>query len=394
MTDDPDLWTGARVQSTADELLRLGCLDYADWNPELGARARAMVAADRGLARDSIYTAAACGDVDHVRAELARDPSLARTRGGSHGWMPLLYACYARIDPPGGSTLEVARVLLAAGADPDAGFLWNGNVPPFTALTGAFGEGEHGVNFPPHVARDALATMLLDAGADPNDGQTLYNRHFAPDDGHLRLLLAYGLGTERGGPWYARLGSRLDSPRQLLIEELWSAARADYRARVELLVEHGADVDGVGRRDRRSIYATAIRNGNREIAAYLLAHGATPAPPEDAFEAAVVAGDRETALALAPSHPARDPHLVGRAVGARRVAALRLMAELGYPFAGNPTLPLHGAAWRGDVALVELLLELGADPAERDPEHDGTPLGWARYNHQQAVVELLERLPP
>ena len=31
---------------------------------------------------------------------------------------------------------------------------------------------------PPHPECDALARLLLDAGADPNDSQTLYNRHF------------------------------------------------------------------------------------------------------------------------------------------------------------------------------------------------------------------------
>lgn len=31
--------------------------------------------------------------------------------------------------------------------------------------------------------------MLLSRGADPNDAQTLYNRMFGRDDGHLRILL-------------------------------------------------------------------------------------------------------------------------------------------------------------------------------------------------------------
>lgn len=68
---------------------------------------------------------------------------------------------------------------------------------------------------------------LLDAGADPNDGQTLYNRHFRSGDEHLRLLLSYGLGSDRGGPWYARFGDRLIRPAQLLVDELWAAARKD-----------------------------------------------------------------------------------------------------------------------------------------------------------------------
>ena len=70
-----------------------------------------------------------------------------------------------------------ARLLLSHGADPNAGFLW-GATYAFTALTGAFGEGEDGINQLPHPQCDALATLLLESGADPNDGQALYNRHF------------------------------------------------------------------------------------------------------------------------------------------------------------------------------------------------------------------------
>ncbi len=64
-------------------------------------------------------------------------------------------------------------ILLQHGADPNAGYLWQGEVPPFTVLTGLFGNGEQGsVNDPPHPHAIRLATLLLDAGADPNDGQS------------------------------------------------------------------------------------------------------------------------------------------------------------------------------------------------------------------------------
>ncbi len=153
----------------ADRLLRLACMDYDDWHPSHAARARRMLAEQPSLSRASIYTAAAVGDVRASRDLLAADRSLAAARGGPLRWEPLLYVCYSRLDSetPGHSTLGVVRLLLEQGADPNARFLWRGNVPPFTALTGAFGEGENGNNQPRHRDCDALATLLLEHGADP-----------------------------------------------------------------------------------------------------------------------------------------------------------------------------------------------------------------------------------
>jgi ankyrin repeat protein len=51
---------------------------------------------------------------------------------------------------------------------------------------------------------------------------------------------------------------------------------------------------------------------------------------------------------------------------------------------------LHQAAAEGDVELARLLLALGADPDLRDARFDSTPLGWARYFEQPAVVDVLE----
>ncbi len=89
--------------------------------------------------------------------------------------------------------LDVARMLLAAGADPNAGYLWQGLACPFTVLTGVFGEGELGpVRQPRHPCAQPLARLLLTAGADANDAQALYNRMFEPGNDHLELLFELG----------------------------------------------------------------------------------------------------------------------------------------------------------------------------------------------------------
>jgi hypothetical protein len=398
----------------AERLIRLSCLDYGAWRPPFAGQAREFLAGNPALAGTDIFTASAVGDVAAAERILSRDGALARTKGGPFGWEPLLYACYSRLDgdAPEYSTLEVARLLLAREADPNAGFLWSGNLPPFTALTGAFGEGEDGSNQPPHRDQDALARLLLEAGADPNDGQTLYNRHFRPNDDHLKLLFAYGLGQDRGGPWFYRFPDRLMSPAAMLAEELWCAARKNFVERVELLVEHGADVNMPGFRDGRTPYEAALLAGNEEVAEYLLRNGARriELDPDAAFAAACVTGRRDEVRARLKADPelierlgpGGRSRLVHRAVEANRIEGVRLLAELGFEMTGRTrhdgvgmnldVTPLHNAAWMGNFQMVRLLLDLGADPTVREPTYDATPADWAEHNHQAEVAAYLANL--
>ena len=54
--------------------------------------------------------------------------------------------------------------------------------------------------------------------------------------------------------------------------------------------------------------------------------------------------------------------------------------------------PLHRACSEGHQAVVEVLLEHGADPEVTDDVYDATPLIWARYNERPDIAELLENL--
>ncbi len=183
----------------------MACLTYVDWHRSNPEKARRLLAEHPDLASANISTASALGDVATVRRMIDADADLVNGKGGPLRWEPLLYACYSRLDGiPGCSTVDVARLLLSRGADPNAGFLYAGNYA-FTALTGVFGRGEDWPNQPPHPECDTLARLLLEAGADPNDSQALYNRHFKENDDHLKLLFEYGLGQDKGGPWLTRL---------------------------------------------------------------------------------------------------------------------------------------------------------------------------------------------
>lgn len=392
--------------SIVDQFINLACLTYSWDQPNRRDKARELLAANPSISRENIYAAATVGDVAAVRRMLGENSALAKTRGGPRKWEPLLYAAYSRLNSsaPKHSTLEVARLLLKNGADPNAGFLWEGHYI-FTALTGAFGEGESGpANQPEHQYCYQLARLLLEAGADANDSQTLYNRMFTGGTRHLELLFEFGLGKGGDGVWFKRLGSRLETPSQMLQQQLGWAVKYNQPARLRLLIEHGVDVNTPDTRLRRTPYELALLNGNNEIAQYLLDHGATETSLSDldAFSAACLTADAARARSLLGKNPtlidqlgSERSELLNRAAETDKRDAVRLMAELGFDLNEvKRTAPLHLAAAGGHLDMVKLLIELGADPTVRDAEFNARPLGWAEYNHQTQVAEFLEQFEP
>ena len=66
------------------------------------------------------------------------------------------------------------------------------------------------------------------------------------------------------------------------------------------------------------------------------------------------------------------------------------MIDLGFDLSPSGAhTPLHAAAWRGQSAVIEVLLKAGADPKLRDPEHFSPPLGHALYGQRQEAIALL-----
>ena len=393
----------APAADPADELLRLACLVYGGDDLARPARAAEMLRSDPSLGSRSIHTAAAVGDTAATAGMLAADRSLATAPGGPFGWEPLLYVAYSRLQARD-SHVAVARLLLDHGADPNAGYLWDGFYL-FTALTGAFGYGEDAANQPPHPEARALATLLLQAGADPNDDQTIYNRHFRTDNDHLEVLLAHGLGGPRRGPWPARLGEHLTEPPLLLEDALvFSADNDAYAERVELLLAHGVDPDGQGTRHpalrgRRPI-ERALEHGAQRNVELLRAAGAKP-PRTDAVDdllALAASGDREAvdrALAGDPGLAARlverHPRALIDAAERGNRAGVELLARVGYDVnLRDGHTALHLAAYAGDRAACELLVALGADPKIRDTSFDAPAAGWAHHAHHDELAGWLE----
>ena len=357
-------------------------------------RAERWLERDPGIAGAGVVPALILGDLSRVQTELRRDPALSRVQLRPRGWTPLMYVCHscflgsdpARIE----GLVAVARLLLAEGADPNVSEPspnWPGSM--WTPLYGAAG-----VAHEPELTR-----LLLEAGASPDDGESVYHSCETRDHTCLRLLLDHGAKVNGTNALPHMLDYDDLEGLRLLLEagadpNEGGLHHAIVRGRdpsfIELLVEHGADPRRP-RRDGLTPYALAVRLNRSEVAELLTRLGAAPtAGPVDAFLAALRRGDAgvvETALAdnpgLVQSLRPGELELLPESATWTDDTTLRLVLDAGFPLHTRGELDgtaLHHAAWWGQARNVGLLLERGADVhAGSWFGPDSTPLAWTTH---------------
>jgi hypothetical protein len=229
-------------------------------NPRVAVR---MFAENPDLVADSPYLACAIGDEDALRRATSADPAWVDRPGGPLKLPPLLAITHS-------SLLQVpefrerlhrsVRFLLAAGANPNQriGNRWppaSVDEPsddfPLSALYGAAGRNHD----------SELTKLLLDAGADPNDGESLY--HSLENLVCTRLLLEHG----------ARIGGT---------NAFYRVFDFDNVAALELLLQHGADPNEPARNPPLTDWGSPLlwavrRRRSRQHVETLLKAGADPA---------------------------------------------------------------------------------------------------------------------
>ncbi|HMI89933.1 MAG TPA: hypothetical protein VK509_01155, partial [Polyangiales bacterium] len=259
-------WSAAGSETLIAELLQSACvfsggaLDL----PSKWRRAERIRARHPELARANLHAAVLCGELEHVERLLRSDRSAVARKAGPQQWEPLLVLCYSRLpnERAAQNAVEIARRLLDAGAEPNSVFtLGDDPATRFSALTGALGRGE--MDVPEHPCADALAGLLLERGADPNDSQGLYNTCLRGDElKWLELFAQHGLDASAAINWHAdpaeaaKAGS--DKAGSLFGYLLVAAARNGQRARFEWLLAHGADANARSIYTGLSVYQTAL----------------------------------------------------------------------------------------------------------------------------------------
>jgi ankyrin repeat protein len=253
-----------------------------------------------------------------------------------------------------------------------------------------------------------LVRLLLARGADPNRGNDygwtkLHQAGYSNRRELAEILLEAGARTD--------LSARGDGGTPLIAALFWG-----HRDVVDLLGSEPRNLRvaaGLGDLDLiRELVGTRLAGAHR---VYYRPHGGFPAwepsdDPQEVLDEALVwaaKADRVEALPLLVELGARvgaDPYRgtpLAWAAANGRVASIRKLVELGAdvnqrgtfggPDHGEGVTALHLAAQGGREEAVEALLELGADPTIHDGCHDSPPSGWASYAGHAALAELLKR---
>ena len=326
-------------------------------------RAQAILAAHPEIAGGDIHTAAVLGDAAAVRRFLERDRADATAKGGPRGWDALTHLCFSRFlrldRSRSDGFLRAAEALLDAGASANTGWHETNHQPRpewESALYGAAGVAHHA----------ELTRLLLERGADPNDGEVTYHAPETYDNAAMRVLVESGKLTDdslaillvRKADWHDLEGIRFlleqgADPNRMTgwgYTALHQAVRRDNGLdRIEPMLDRGADPALENRSDGRSAAAMAARRGRGDLLELFERRGVTLAL--SGVERLLAACARNDAAAVR-SLAGREPGLIGEVVAARG----RILAE----FAGN-----------GNTEGVRNLLDLGVDPAAVFEEGDG-----------------------
>jgi len=418
----PDLKRYVEMQTVAREARAVRVLHWAQLvysgdvsgtvnraNPRVALR---ILADDPDLVAGDPYLACAIGDERTLRQVTQAEPAWVNLSGGPLRLPPLFAVAHSsllRVEEFRERLHRCAQLLLAAGADVNQRI--HSRWPPGSlnepdqryALSTLYGAA--GSNHDPDLTK-----LLLEAGADPNDGESLY--HSLENPACTRLLLEHGARIAESNAIYRAIDLEDDTALKLLLAHggdpneparnppltdwgsplAWAIRRRRPR-HAKALLDVGADVSRPAA-DGASPYQLALRFGLSDVAALLRERIDVPdISDEERFVAACARGDetearriRDARPDLPASLPAVQLRLLPDMAAEGAGDAVRLMVSLGWPIAVRggdwDASALNLAVFRGDADLTRFLLEHGAKWTEQHgygANACGT-LSWASLN--------------
>ncbi len=320
-------------------------------------QAQSILAEHPEVASSNIHAAAILGEDGGVRRFLERDPTAATAKGGPRGWDALTHLCfsrYLRLDRGrSDSFVRAATALLDAGANANTGWFEMNHQPQpewESAIYGAAGVAHHA----------GLTRLLLERGADPNDGETPYHAPETFDNAALKVLVESGKLTD-------------DSLTTILLRKTdWH----DYDG-IKWLLEHGVDPNRTSRWGKTALHNAVLSDNDLEIIEVLMDHGSDP-----------------TLVATRPDRwSTGSPGKSAIAMAARRGRGdvLDLFEKRGIPIVLDGVERLIAACARNDSAAIRSVA--GQEPQlVRELEADGGRLlaQFAGVGNTNGVRQLLD----
>ncbi len=399
------------VHDPRTALIKAACVPREGWHASGTLdEAQAILAAHPEVKDADIYTAAILGDETAVRRFITIDPRCASARGGPYDWDPITYLCfsrYLRLDHArSAGFVRTAQALLDSGASANTCWFEKSHQPEpefESAIYGASGVARH-----PELTR-----LLLDRGADPNDGETPYHAPETHDNAIVEVLVESGRLTAdslatmllRKADWHHYEGIKYllehgaDPNRQTHWGHtgLHQAIRRDNALQtVEVMLDHGANPSLENRSDGKSAIAMAVHRGRGDVldlferrGVLIDLHGverliAACARQDGAMVRSIAAAEPELVRGLL----AGGGSLAARFAGNGNTDGLRHLLDLGVPVAAPDQegdlffestvggTALHAAAWRARHDTVRFLIERGA-PVDALDGKGRTPLSLA-----------------
>jgi ankyrin repeat protein len=403
---------GGGVSELVDAFIQAACvpLDKSHASGSLDA-AREILVWHPEVAAADIHSAAILGNDSAVRQYLQVDSQHAVARGGPYGWDALTYLCFSRFlrldKTRSDGFLRAATALLQAGADPNTGFYSDEHLPSPTfesALYGAAGVAHHA----------GLTQLLIDQGADPNDGETEYHAPEGFDNRAMEIIVESGRLNPMG--LTTMLHRKLD----------WT----DYEG-VAWLLEHGANANAVSHWGHRALDHAVGRDNPIRFFDVLLDYGADPRlmtgegvnafiraaaagradvldlfarrgfafvlEGDPAFLAACARGDAKSAARMAGDDPdlvdrlkRERPETLPNFAGAGNTGGVKILLDHGFDIEerARGQTALHLAIWRERLPTVKLLLTRGASVDAKTSSGEN-----ALALAERAMVEMSEWTP-